>query len=54
MHFWIERKILLRLLLCILGLFLPPNFTLSLTPRFGRDPVRIQSEDKWKIFFSAS
>ena len=29
MHFWIERKILLRLLLCILGLFLPPNFTLS-------------------------
>jgi hypothetical protein len=29
MHFWIERKILLRLLLCILGLFLPPTFTLS-------------------------
>ena len=29
MHFWIERKILLRLLRCILGLFLPPNFTLS-------------------------
>ncbi len=29
MLFWIERKILLRLLLCILGLFLPPNFTLS-------------------------
>ncbi len=29
LHFWIEHKILLRLLLCIQGLFLPPNFTLS-------------------------
>ncbi len=29
MHFWIEHKILLQLLLCILGLFLPTNFTLS-------------------------
>ncbi len=47
MHSWIEHKFLLRLLLCILGLFLPPNFTL-IFHHSGLEvpPVRIQSEDK--------
>jgi hypothetical protein len=37
LHSWIENKFMLRLLLCILGLFLPPNFTLSFPlPKFGR------------------
>jgi hypothetical protein len=31
MHSWIENKFMLRLFLCILGLLLPPNFTLSLS-----------------------
>jgi hypothetical protein len=47
MHSWIEHKFLLQLLLCILGLFLPPNFTLSFH-HSGLEValVRIQSEDK--------
>jgi hypothetical protein len=42
MHFWIECKILLRLLLCILGLFLPPNFTLSFDYP-GSEGTRLES-----------
>ncbi len=43
---------MLRLLLCILGLFLPPNFTLSFHYQSSEvTSVRIQSEDKLKIFF---
>ncbi len=41
------HKFLLRLLLCILGLFLPPNFTLSFHySGLEVPPVRIQNEDK--------
>ncbi len=40
---------LLLLLLCILGLFLPPNFTHSFHyPDLGGTSVRIQSEHKFK------
>jgi hypothetical protein len=61
MHSWIESKIMLRLFLCVLGLFLPPNFTLCQSGKFmlschqaGRDmaPVRIPNETKnmYKMF----
>jgi hypothetical protein len=43
---------MLRLLLCILGLFLPANFTLSFqNPGSEGASVRIQSEDLLKIFY---
>jgi hypothetical protein len=43
---------MLRLLLCILGLFLPPNFTLSFhNPGSEGASVRIQNEDLMKIFY---
>ncbi len=49
LHSWIENKFMLRLLLCILGLFLPPNFTLSFHyPGSEGDTVRTQSEDIMK------
>ena len=35
MHSWIENKFMLRLFLCILELFLPPNFTLKSFCRLG-------------------
>jgi hypothetical protein len=42
---------MLRLLLCILGLFLPPNFTLRFHyPGLEGASVRIQSEDLMKNF----
>ncbi len=56
MHSWIESKFMLRLFLCILGLFLPPIFTLCPSGKFmlschqaGRDmaPVRIPNETKY-------
>ncbi len=42
----IENKFMLRRLLCIMGLFLPPNFTLSSLLRFGSDPGSNPEEDK--------
>ncbi len=44
MHSCIENKFMLRRLLCILGLFLPPNFILSSLRYSGLEvtPVRIQ------------
>ncbi len=56
LHSWIENKFMLRLLLCILGLFLPHNFTLGFHyPGSEGDSDRIQSEDiriLWKNFLS--
>jgi hypothetical protein len=46
MHSCIENKFMLRRLLCIMGLFLPPNFTLSSLLRFGSDPGSNPEEDK--------
>jgi hypothetical protein len=50
MHSWIENKIMFRLLLCILGLFLPPNFTLSVYySGLGVTAVRIQHVEKFNL-----
>jgi hypothetical protein len=46
MHSCIENKFMLRRLLCIMGLFLPPNFTLSSLLRFGSDTGSNPEEDK--------
>ncbi len=52
LHFWIGSKFLLRLLLCILGLFLQPNFTLSFHyPDSGGASVRIPSGHKLKYLY---
>jgi hypothetical protein len=56
LHSWIENKFMLRLLLCIPGLFLPHNFTLGFHyPGLEGDSDRIQSEEiriLWKNFLS--
>jgi hypothetical protein len=50
MHSWIENKIMFRVLLCILGLFLPPNFTLSVHySGLGVTEVRIQHVAKFNL-----
>ncbi len=52
LHSWIKNKFMLRLLLCILGLFLPPNFTLSFhNPSSEGASVRIQSDALMKFFY---
>ncbi len=51
LHSWIENKFMLRLLLCILGLFLPSIFTLSFHyPSSEGASVRIRSEDIMEKF----
>jgi hypothetical protein len=53
LHSWIENKFMLRLLLRIRGLFLPPNFTLSFHyPSSEGASVQIQSEDIMEKFLS--
>jgi hypothetical protein len=52
LHSWKENKFMLRLLLCILGLFLAPIFTLSFhNPGSEGASVRIQSDDLMKQIF---
>ncbi len=51
LHSWIENKFMLPVLLCILVLFLPPNFTLSFHyPSSEGASVRIRSEDIMEKF----